>query len=84
MNAASPHIPPHPATATPLPADLADMRRIDMREVRVLVGLSESRIRELIAAGRFPQPSYRDGPRCTRWSVGSIRQWLQDSQAAAK
>jgi predicted DNA-binding transcriptional regulator AlpA len=55
-----------------------------MREVRVLVGLSESRIRELIAAGRFPQPSYRDGPRCTRWSVGSIRQWLQDSQAAAK
>jgi len=88
MNTATHRIAPHPATdhRTPPPppgaSDLADLQRLSMREVRAIVGLSESRIRELIAAGRFPEPDYRDGPRCTRWSAGRVRQWLVNTTAA--
>ena len=72
-----------PPPPPPVAPDLADLRLLAMREVRGLVGLSESRIRELIAARRFPAPTYRDGSRCTRWAAGAIRQWLQDAQKAA-
>lgn len=92
MNTTKPRTATHGAPSLCIPAqppqqqaapDLADLRLLPMREVRGLVGLSESRIRELIANGRFPAPTYRDGSRCTRWAAGAIRQWLQDAQKAA-
>lgn len=67
------------AAALPVPPDLADLRRLTMREVRALVGLSESAIRERIKAGTFPAPDFVDGPRCTRWSAGAVRRWLGGS-----
>lgn len=59
-----------------LPADLADLSRLTIKEVSGLVGRSESSIRELIRAGRFPAPDYRDGARCVRWSARLVRNWL--------
>jgi predicted DNA-binding transcriptional regulator AlpA len=74
----APHKAPKPSTAPVLASsDLADMQRLTMREVRALVGLSETAIRDKMAAGQFPQPEYRDGPRCVRWSAGAVRRWLQ-------
>lgn len=63
-------------------SDLVELQRLTIREVRVLVGLSESRIRELIAQKRFPAPDYRAGPRCVRWSAGLVRQWLVATSTA--
>jgi predicted DNA-binding transcriptional regulator AlpA len=67
-----------PALASP---DLADLQRLSMREVRIMVNRSESSLREMMAAGRFPQPDYRDGPRCVRWNAGTVRAWLQNTTA---
>lgn len=62
--------------AATLPADLADLSRLTIKEVCSLVGRSESSVRELIRAGRFPAPDYRDGARCVRWSARLVRGWL--------
>lgn len=62
--------------AATLPADLADLSRLTIKDVCSLVGRSESSVRELIRAGRFPAPDYRDGPRCVRWSARLVRNWL--------
>lgn len=68
-----------PAPVAPVLSDreLTDQQRLTMREVRAMVGLCDSTIRAKIAAGKFPQPDYRDGTRCVRWSVGAVRRWLQ-------
>lgn len=84
MNNATPKTAPlkahKPRTAPVLASlDLADLQRLSMKEVRALVGRSESSIRDLIAAGRFPQPDYRDGPRCVRWNAGTVRRWLEST-----
>jgi predicted DNA-binding transcriptional regulator AlpA len=63
--------------------DLAELARLTIKEVCTLVGRSESSLREMIAAGRFPQPDYRDGPRCVRWSAGLVRRWLAQTTAQA-
>jgi predicted DNA-binding transcriptional regulator AlpA len=63
-----------PALASP---DLADLQRLTIKEVQALAGRSETSLRDLIAAGRFPPADYRDGPRCVRWSAGLVRRWLQ-------
>ena len=51
--------------------------------VTTVTGLSESSIRRRMAEGSFPQPTFRDGPRCIRWSSASIMNWLRAKQAAA-
>ncbi|ACB35240.1 phage transcriptional regulator, AlpA [Leptothrix cholodnii SP-6] len=81
MNTAKQHISPlkasTPRTVPVLASnDLADMQRLTIREVSVLVGRSASNIRELIAEKRFPAADYRDGPRCVRWSAGLVKRWL--------
>lgn len=90
MNTATPHTAPRKprggakASRAPVLAssNLADMQRLTIKEVQALVGRSESSLRELIAAGRFPQPDYRDGPRCVRWSAGLVRRWLEATSTA--
>lgn len=67
------------AQSRTLPADLADLSRLTIKEVCSLVGRSESSVRELIRTGRFPAPDYRDGARCARWSAGLVRRWLQET-----
>jgi len=61
--------------------DLADLARLTIKEVQALTGRSESSLRDMIRAGRFPQPDYRDGPRCVRWNAGTVRKWLQATTA---
>lgn len=63
------------ATATPLPADLADVAFLDISDVCAAVRMSASWVHDEVRARRFPQP-LRFGPRCTRWTVASIRQYL--------
>lgn len=62
---------------------LADLQRLAIKDVCILVGRSESSVRQMIAEGRFPQPDYRDGPRCTRWSAGLVRAWLESTRTQA-
>lgn len=62
--------------------ELADLARLSIREVCALVGESETAVREKIRTGRFPQPDYRDGPRCVRWSAGLVRRWLEATSTA--
>lgn len=66
-----------PATKAPIQPVFADLARLTIKEVQALTGRSESSLRDMIRAGRFPQPDYRDGPRCVRWNAGTVRNWLQ-------
>ncbi len=88
MNTAPQRIAPlRPASHRPEPVQpaapgLLELQRLTIKEVGALVGRSPSSLRELIAAGRFPQPDYRDGPRCVRWSAGLVRRWLEATSTA--
>ncbi|HOB93670.1 MAG TPA: hypothetical protein PK306_02630 [Aquabacterium sp.] len=68
------------STASTAPAavsgDLADLRRLDIKAVSALTGRCPSSLRQMVREGRFPPADYRDGPRCTRWNAGTVRQWL--------
>ena len=70
-----------PTPKAPIPPVFADLARLTIKEVQALTGRSESSLRDMIRAGRFPQPDYRDGPRCVRWSAGTVRTWLQATTA---
>ena len=67
-----------PPVLTP---DLADLVRINIREICALTGYGEQTIRDKIKAGTFPAADFRDGPRCVRWSTGSVRRWLVATSA---
>lgn len=84
MNTATPQITPIRKTAAPRTAptvsqELADLARLSVKDVSALVRLSEQTIRDRIKAGKFPPADFRDGTRCTRWSAGSIRRWLEST-----
>jgi excisionase family DNA binding protein len=94
MNTATHHTAPHsvatlrpaPKPKAPIPqglGNLADLARLTIKEVCALTGRSESSLRELIAAGKFPAPDHRDGPRCVRWSAGLVRAWLESTRTQA-
>jgi len=68
--------PAAPSKPIPLPDHLADLARLDIREVSAIVGLGHQTIRDKIKAGTFPAADYRDGPRCVRWSAGLVKRWL--------
>lgn len=56
--------------------DLAALQRLDIKAVSALTGRCPSSLRQMVREGRFPAADYRDGPRCTRWNAGTVRQWL--------
>ena len=66
--------------ARPLPADLAEVALLDINDVCVAVRMSPSWVHDEVRAHRFPQP-LRHGPRCTRWTASSIRQYLIERAA---
>lgn len=68
-------------STVPVSDGLADLQRLAMRDIRALARMSESKIREMMARGEFPQPDYRDGPRCVRWNAGTVRRWLESTTA---
>jgi predicted DNA-binding transcriptional regulator AlpA len=55
---------------------LAELQLLDIKTVCALVGLKPTAIYEREAAGTFPA-AIRQGTRCTRWTAGSIRAWIQ-------
>ncbi len=61
-----------------------DLMRLDIHEVSRIVGRSPSSLREMRREGRFPEPDYRDGPRCVRWSAGLVRRWLEATTIQVK
>lgn len=56
---------------------LPDDALVDKHTRRALTGLGESETYDRIAEGRFPAP-LRLGPRCCRWKMGQLREWLAD------
>ena len=63
-----------------LPLDLVDVALIDLASVCLAVRMSATWVHDEVRAGRFPQP-LRHGPRCTRWTMASIRSWLIERAA---
>jgi predicted DNA-binding transcriptional regulator AlpA len=72
-----------PRNPPPLPKHVADKARMDMREIEAAVGLCESTIRALMAKGQFPQPDFRMGTRCVRWSASLVTAWLESTSTAS-
>lgn len=58
-----------------------DVALASIKDVCALVRMSPSWVHDEIRAGRFPQP-LRFGPRCSRWTVASIRTWLAERTAS--
>lgn len=50
--------------------------------VKTITGFGETKIRELMAAGKFPK-SIKQGPRCTRWRCADVTTWLRERAGAA-
>lgn len=69
--------------APPVSQELADLARLSVKDVSALVRLSEQTIRDRVKAGKFPPADYRDGPKCVRWSAGTVRRWLESTSTAA-
>ena len=59
----------------PIPAALADVAHIDGPTCAAAGGMSLSSWHELVRTEQAPQPVIRQ-PRCTRWQMSDIRQWL--------
>ena len=57
----------------------ADDRLITDKEVAHLLGASRSWPWKLSQAGKLPAP-IKLSPRCTRWRLSEIREWMADPQ----
>lgn len=56
-------------------------RLLNMREITAQTGLSQSTIRRLVKAGKFPKPLLV-GRRAKRWRVSSVNAWLHGLEAS--
>lgn len=61
-------------------ANAAEDDFLHIASVEARVGLSRSKIYQLIREGKFPAPS-KFGSRCSRWRAGGIKCWLQRQHA---
>lgn len=71
-----------PRDSSLIPAALADVALIDIREVCAAAAVGETYFLAEVRAGRAPQP-IRFGQRCTRWRLAEIRTWLIERAARA-
>lgn len=58
-------------------AQLPDDALVDKRVARDVTGLGDTERYERIQKGTFPAPILL-GPRCARYKVGDLRDWLAD------
>jgi predicted DNA-binding transcriptional regulator AlpA len=79
------HRKPAPArmTAARVSPELADLQRLSVKDVSALIGRGEQSIRDMVKAGKFPPADHRDGPKCVRWSAGTVRRWLESTTTTA-
>ncbi len=68
--------PSRAARRRPPPPQLADLALIDAPQIAAAACIGLSTWYDLVRSGAAPQPALR-GPRCTRWKLAEIRQWLQ-------
>ena len=59
-----------------IPSALVDVAFIDSASIIAAAAISKSTWLELVRNGKAPQPVIR-GPRCTRWKLSDIRDWLR-------
>jgi predicted DNA-binding transcriptional regulator AlpA len=64
-----------PTVRPPLPHGQDDVALVDIVDVMALTRMSSSWVHAAVAGGRFPAPVIRQ-PRCSRWTLASIRKWL--------
>ena len=69
-----------PTVRLPLLDAHADVALCDINDLRALTRMSASWIHDAIRTGRFPAPVVRE-PRCTRWRIVDLRQWLIERAA---
>lgn len=55
---------------------------MSIRQVAAVVGRCEQSIRDMVKAGKFPPADHRDGPKCVRWSAGTVRRWLESTSTS--
>lgn len=58
-----------------IPATLADVAFLDIRDVCAAVRMSTSWVHDEVREGRFPAPM-RFGSRCSRWRSSDVRKYL--------
>ena len=51
-------------------------RLLTMKEVRELTSLGETKLREMIDAGKFPRAK-QVGPRAVRWRMSDVEAWIE-------
>jgi predicted DNA-binding transcriptional regulator AlpA len=77
-------VPTTPARMTAhIAPELADLVRLSVKDVAALIGRGEQSIRDMVKAGKFPPADHRDGPKCVRWSAGTVRRWLESTSTTA-
>lgn len=65
--------------ATPAHSDESMLRLPDVERV---IGLSRSKIYQLVRSGDFPQPT-KLGPKYSGWFASEVQQWIQEKVATA-
>ena len=60
--------------------EMAD-RLLTMKEVRQLTRLGETKVRDMIDAGKFPR-ARQVGPRAVRWRMSDVETWIASLPAA--
>lgn len=66
---------PRPVVRPAPPETNVDVAHIDIKGFAALACMSESYLWAAVAKGLAPTPM-RFGPRCTRWTLASVRAWL--------
>ena len=51
-------------------------RLLTMKDVRELTRLGETKVREMIDAGKFPR-ARQVGPRAVRWRLSDVEAWIE-------
>lgn len=69
-----------PARQATLPPAGENDALIDIGGVQLLVCMSSSWVHAAVREGGFPAPVIRES-RCTRWRIGSVRDWLIERAA---
>jgi predicted DNA-binding transcriptional regulator AlpA len=64
-----------PARPTAIPPALEEVALVNASQIAAAAGQSLSWWYEEVSEGRAPKPVIR-GPRCTRWRLSDIREWL--------
>ena len=67
---------PHNATETPIP------RLLTVTDLTRILQRSRRELERMRAAGRFPPPDLKLGPRSPRWRAETVERWIADAGRA--